>query len=482
MEALLVETTIEHGFVEEGMLRIEQGATDYQVFQRGANDEAIVAVSGACMIEASDVVEAQIIQGESLLQDWSPCGQAEGSRWQASVLLKTGGPYTLRFRLRHQPEQIAEVKELLVGDLWVLAGQSNMEGVGDLIDVEQPHPLVHSYTMAESWEVAQEPLHWLCCSIDPVHHPEGVPPTSEAHAEWHRTRSKGAGLGLPFAKAMVEATGVPVGLVPCAHGGTSMTQWSPELAHLGGGSLYGAMLRRVKAVGGKVKGLLWYQGESDANPNDVPLFAERFTRIVESVRADFGDPNLPFYTVQIGRFVVAMPPEGELAWNQAQDIQRRLAEEIPHTAVVPSVDLELDDLIHIGTQGLKRLGRRLANIALRELFGRSDIQKGPRLIGAFLDNPEGTRIRVRFTDVNGKLTAPGRVAGFSIRTEQNHPYRIIYKMEVDKAAPTDVLLHLTEPCPQNAYLWYGFGIDPYCNLNDEADMAVPVFGPVSIQR
>jgi sialate O-acetylesterase len=163
-------------------------------------------------------------------------------------------------------------------------------------------------------------------------------------------------------------------------------------------------------------------------------------------------------------------------------MQRRLAEEIPNTAVVASVDLELDDLIHIGTQGLKRLGRRLANIALRELFGRSDIQKGPRLTGAFVDNPEGTRIRVRFADVNGKLTAPGRVSGFSIRTEQNHPYRIIYKMEVDKTSPTDILLHLTEPCPQNAYLWYGFGIDPYCNVVDEADMAVPVFGPVSIQR
>ncbi|MCL4218335.1 MAG: hypothetical protein KJ052_15210, partial [Candidatus Hydrogenedentes bacterium] len=39
--------------------------------------------------------------------------------------------------------------------------------------------------------------------------------------------TKGAGLGLPFAKAVAEATGRPIGLVPCAHGGTSMTQWSP---------------------------------------------------------------------------------------------------------------------------------------------------------------------------------------------------------------------------------------------------------------
>lgn len=464
------------------MLRIEQGAADYQVFQRDERNEAIVNVNGVYHADTAGVVEAQIVKAGDLPGNWTEAGKAEGGRWQASVRLQTGGPYTLRFRLQHQPDEVVEIKEVLVGDLWVLAGQSNMEGVGDLVDVEQPHPLVHSYTMAESWEVAREPLHWLCCSIDPVHHPDGVMPNDEQHADWHRTRNKGAGLGLPFAKAMVEATGVPVGLVPCAHGGTSMSQWSPDLAHLGGGSLYGSMLRRVKAVGGKVKGLLWYQGESDANPNDVPLFEERFARLVESVRADFGDPNLPFYTVQIGRFVVAMPEENELAWNQLQDMQRRLAEQIPSTAVVASVDLELDDLIHVGTQGLKRLGKRLANIALRELFGRSDIQKGPRLVGASVDNPEGTRIRVRFADVNGGLTAAGRVSGFSIRTAQHHPYRIIYKMEVDKASPTDVLLHLTEPCPQNAFLWYGFGIDPYCNVVDEADMAVPVFGPVPIER
>lgn len=464
------------------MLVVQQGVSDYQVFQRDSEGQAQVDASGTCRSDAEDVVETQVLRSGEVVHGWLPVGSARGGRWSASLTLQTGGAYTLRFRLSHQSEEMVEVKEVLVGDLWVLAGQSNMEGVGDLVDVEQPHPLVHSYTMAESWEIAREPLHWLCCSIDSVHNPNGVVPGDEQHAEWHRTRNKGAGLGLSFAKAMVEATGVPIGLVPCAHGGTSMTQWSPDLAHLGGGSLYGSMLRRFRAVGGKVKGVLWYQGESDANPNDAPLFAERFTRFIERMRVDFGDPELPFCYVQIGRFVVAMPTEGEMAWNQLQDTQRRLAEEIPSVAMVASVDLELDDLIHIGTQGLKRLGRRLANIALRDLFGRRDIQRGPRLLDVCVDNAEGTRVRVRFADVNGRLIAPGRVAGFSIRTAQNHPYRLIYKMEVDQTSPTDVLLHLTEPCPENALLWYGFGIDPYCNVTDEADMAVPVFTAVPIRR
>jgi len=464
------------------MLIVERGACDYQVLQRDSEEKALIQAEGRCGSAADGVIEAQVERAGEVIQPWTSAGSVQNGRWQAFLTLPTGGAYTLRFRLQQRPDEVAEVREVLVGDLWVLAGQSNMEGVGDLVDVEEPHPLVHSYTMAESWEVAREPLHWLCCSVDRVHNPNVGIPADESHAEWHRTRNKGAGLGLAFAKTLVQETAVPIGLVPCAHGGTSMTQWDPALSHLGGDSLYGSMLRRFHAVGARVRGVLWYQGESDANPSDAPLFAERFTRFIASVRADFNDPDLPFYYVQLGRFVVAMPLEGEVAWNQVQDVQRRLAEEVPHAAVVPAVDLELDDLIHISTKGLKRLGRRLAKVALRELFGRADILSGPRLVGAKVDNAEGTRIRVRFTDVNGVLTAPARLSGFSIRTEQHHAYRFIYKMEVDSHSPMDILLHLTEPCPQNAYLWYGFGIDPYCNVTDSADMAVPVFGPVPVER
>lgn len=457
-------------------MRLESGLVDHQVLQRDTSDEVVVQVEGSCTKGAPDAIELSV-NG----MPWETVGESKGERWYGVLTLRRGGPYTLRFRLRSRPEGVAEVREILVGDLWVLAGQSNMEGVGDLVDVEEPHPLVHSYTMSERWQVAQEPLHWLCCSPDPVHH-EGYPPIGSAlHEQWHRSRVKGAGLGLAFAKAMVEATGVPIGLVPCAHGGTSMSQWSPELAHLGGGSLYGSMMRRVRAVGGRVRGVLWYQGESDANPQDAPLFTERFAQFIQRVRADLGEPNLPFYYVQLGRFIVAMPLEGEAAWSQIREHQRTLAEEIPHTAVVTAVDLELDDFIHVGTQGLKRLGRRLARIALRDLFGRTELQRGPRLAGAWFDNAERTRIRVRFTDVNGRLTSAGRVSGFSLRTAQHHPYRLIYKMEIDPASPTDVLLHLTEACPQNAFLWYGFGLDPYCNLVDEADMAVPAFGPLTVE-
>ena len=73
---------------------------------------------------------------------------------------------------------------------------------------------------------------------------------------------------------MVEKTGVPIGLIPAAHGGTSMQQWNPALRDLGGESLYGATVERFRAIWRQSRRcILWYQGESDANPTDAAQYA-----------------------------------------------------------------------------------------------------------------------------------------------------------------------------------------------------------------
>src|SRR5208282_3684892 len=125
----------------------------------------------------------------------------------------------------------------------------------------------------------------------------------------------------------------------------------------GGGSLYGSMLRQVRLAGGKVKGVLWYQGESDAlsGPETSKSYQRVFTDFIASVRSDFGQPELPFYYVQIGRFISGADPKG---WNTVQEAERLIPDRVPNTAVVSVVDLELDDLIHVGTHGLIRAGRR----------------------------------------------------------------------------------------------------------------------------
>lgn len=401
----------------------------------------------------------------------------------ALVRVPTGGPYKVHIQIDETPYEIGP---FFVGDLWVLAGQSNMEGVGNLEDVEPPHEKVMLLGMEGKWRQAAEPLHWLIDSPDPVH--SGDPKTkAERSKVQHKTRKKGAGLGLPFAKTLVEATGVPIGLIPVAHGGTSMEQWSPSKKDEGGNSLYGSMLRQVKLAGGKVKGMLWYQGESDALGGKADEYPKAFADFIAAVREDFDQPHLPFYLVQIGRVIGPPDPKG---WNAVQEAQRLIPEKVPDTAVVSVVDLELDDGIHVGTQGLKRAGARLAHLALLELYSHAR-GLSPIALERVDRGPDNT-LRIKFQGVNTAVQADGKtlyglwksshIPGFSIRKSDGTEIPLIFEATTI-GQPYDTLsLKLNGPIPKGAKLWHGYGLDPFCNLTDQHDMAVPVFGPIDLDE
>lgn len=476
--------------------------TPHRVYQRDATGKADIPL---VLDGESKDVKILSIEGSprSRLRDGKILG------------VPTGGPYNavVNYVSNDVLGQVT-IGPFFVGDLWVLAGQSNMEGVGNLVDVTPSYDQVMLLGMDGTWGEAKEPLHWLVDSPDPVH--SGDPNTREARStEQHKNRTKGAGLGLPFGVVMAGNTGVPVGLVACAHGGTSMEGWSPAKKDQGGKSLYGSMLRQVKLAGGKVKGVLWYQGESDANPAAAEIFLQKFTELISAVRSDFNQPHLPFYYVQIGRFAKAGDPA---SWNKVQDLQRKIPETILNTAVVSVLDLELDDGIHVGTAGLKRLGTRLARIALRELFG----QEGgttPTLDRVY--KGQGNSLVVKFRNVNVgpaaaqddplALDQPGlanmsllvnsdrtaievarqisglmprrHIAGFSLRKQDGTEYPLIYEAMVGSANDSVILkLDRSLPNDEKLFLWYGWGYDPYCNLADYADMAVPMFGPISLDE
>jgi len=456
-------------------LRVTGGIVDDQVFQRNANNRADLRLSGDADPNGRGV-EARLLRKHLPVAgfDWREIGRVSGGKWSGELRgVPMGGPYRLELRLA-ATDAVAAVTNILIGDLWVLAGQSNMQGVGDLVDVEQPHELVHNFDMAGHWVVAEEPLHTLPSAIDRIHWPlnarkQPEPYTGERLARYVAERRKGAGLGLPFAVQMVRANGVPIGLISRAHGGTSMDQWSPALRDKGGDSLYGSMLRAVRAAGGKVAGVLWYQGESDANPKAAPEFQAKFERLVAAIREDFGQPGLPFYYVQIGRH---LNDRNVAEWNAVQEMQRQAEQTITNSGMVPAVDLDLDDGIHVGTQDLKLLGQRLANLALHRT------RRGPRPLSASFRNGV---LRVAFSEVNGGLRSAGRVAGFTVHDAAGEPVPLIYKARVDPGDSSAVLLHIGGKLPEGANLRYGYGKDPYCNLRDHADMGAPVFGPMAIQ-
>ncbi|GMV94775.1 MAG: hypothetical protein AMXMBFR82_45530 [Candidatus Hydrogenedentota bacterium] len=462
-------------------LEVTEGLKPYQVLQCNESGNARIALAGATSFAGEATVQVRVQpQSRVGFWRWLDAGSSRDGSWTAEIReIPAGGPYRVEIRLRSEGDEVAKVSidHILVGDLWILAGQSNMQGVGNNTDVAAPDDRVHMFAMNDEWRAAEEPLHRLGESRDFVH--------SKVEDESERMNlvqdvsgwTKGAGLGLPFAKEMVRRTGRPVGLIPCAHGGTSMKQWDPALRDAGGNSLYGAMYRRFLAAGGSVRGVLWYQGESDANPDDAPKFLGRFLSFVQSVRDDFDAPELPFYYVQIGRFVTEGDP---VFWNTVQVMQLQADALLLNSGMVASIDLPLDDNIHIGTDGLKTLGYRLANLAARDLFGQDSLDRGPRLDAVTRVNaPYGPELHLTFDTVNGRLTSDGPVTGFSLSDANGNDLHAVFRQRLDPKNPKSIILH-AGTISEDAQLWYGKGLNPRCTVSDSAGVALPVFGPVDL--
>ncbi len=188
-------------------LKVTSGLVNNQVIQRGVDERASLQISGSVSDKRAigKFVEARVTQKGAPLAglDWVPLMKVKNGKWSGDMKgIPTGGPYRLEIRVSGIPNT-ASIDDFLVGDLWVLAGQSNMEGLGNLIDVQEGQELVHSFTMADQWMIAQEPLHTVPSAADAVHWPKnsaGQPErlTGEKLEQYVTTRKKGAGLGLPF--------------------------------------------------------------------------------------------------------------------------------------------------------------------------------------------------------------------------------------------------------------------------------------------
>jgi sialate O-acetylesterase len=383
--------------------------------------------------------------------------------------IPAGGPYAIVLTCG---ETSVRVKTFYVGDVWLLAGQSNMEGVGDMTGAAKPHPLIRAFSMRREWRRAEDPLHVLGESPDACH--AGVRQLTVEQAEsFRRSSNKGVGVGVFFAREMLARSGVPQGLIATAHGGTSMTQWNPALKNQGGDSLYGSMLLSLRATDQPIAGVLWYQGESDSDGAPVELYTERMRALVAAVRRDLKQPALPWLMVQLGAVHGSWGGPG---WNRIQEQQRLLPEKIKNLDVVAAIDLTLDDNIHIGATAFPVLANRLARAADRLVYGNSLEAPMPRLKTIIPPDPKTSpgRISVVFENVPGGLRAAGLPRGFSLLTGEGKELPAIFKTTLQG----DTAIVHFQPnviLPPDTRLAYGHGRMPVCTLSDARGCALPVF-------
>lgn len=373
-------------------------------------------------------------------------------------------------------------------DLWILAGQSNMVGAQPLAVPEATDPRVMSFTLDGEWVVAQHPLHRVFEASAPVYR-NFFKMTPEQWADG-KAKSKagasgaGVGPGLDFAKRVAEALDRPIGLIPCALGATSMNDWDPALLDRGEESLYGNMIHRARQVGGRIRGVLWYQGEADvSNAEAVLAYEQKMLNLIDRIRLDLDAPELPFIFAQVSRYVYS--EDLGATWERGREIQRGLPAKRPHVYMVPTIDLPLSDLIHVSAEGQRRVGMRMADVALNYVYqvpGRAtpiDFASAEVMPAI---SPYQQPVRVRFSGVNGRLVANGRLWGFETRAVEGNtkPLPKPWAVELDPEHGDCVILWLNAPVEEPVDLYYGAGMNPYVNLTDERDMAVPAFGPVRV--
>jgi len=228
--------------------------------------------------------------------------------------------------------------------LFLLVGQSNMAGRGTVTPADQvPHPRVLMLDKSGAWVPAVDPLHF------------------------DKPAMVGVGLGRTFAAVVAEATpGVTIGLIPCAVGGSPIDTWTP-------GTYYQATqshpwddaLRRARLAlpAGTLKGILWHQGESDANRTLAPDYEKKLHALVARFRAELAAPAVPFIVGQLGVFPDS--PWDEFK-HRIDAAHRALPAKVPHTAFVPAEGLgHKGDKVHFSADAYREFGRRYAAAYLK---------------------------------------------------------------------------------------------------------------------
>lgn len=393
--------------------------------------------------------------------------------------IPVGGPYQL------QINGVAYT-DIYVGDVWILAGQSNMQGVGWLTPEDRTFPgcpEVRALYMEDCWRPARHPLHTEWKAVDKVH-------TAVLGAKPPDTDFQGVGPGLSFGLRMHALTGVPQGLLCCAHGGTSLAQWSPDKKMGGSGrSLYAAMARRVFDNGGHVGGMFWYQGCAEAFENKGAVFENLTEAFIRECRRDLGYPfdgePLPFVQVQLGRVVHQKLPGLEENWTLIRESQRRLAQRLPWVFTLSSINERLDDCIHLSGSSQKRLGIQAAECMYYARYCRKEPDSLPppsyRSCRLYRHPISGwAAIEVVFDHLVGKLISAGRPAGFSLAPAGQLPDTdMVYDVSLSGNRAL-LRLHYQPEDIRGYVLYYGYGLNPYCNLTDERGRSVPCFGPVPL--
>ncbi|MBM4104190.1 MAG: sialate O-acetylesterase [Planctomycetes bacterium] len=298
-------------------------------------------------------------------------------------------------------EQVA-ISNVLVGDVWLCGGQSNME------HWFETYPLLKE----KAKEINNPDIRSVIMERREVDRPEeAVILKKPFTGAWHEAREPWVMPLSPtayyFAAKLRCDLDVPVGLIISAVGGSQIQRWMPlevvnglnldSESSDGTGVLYNAMIHPLRKF--TIKGVIWYQGESNGRiPHSYYALSQEHIKSWRQIWAR-NNPhliNMPFFTVQIAPFQTTVDGLASDAWAYIRDAQLKTLS-LPNTGLVVTTDL--GEYADIHPQDKQPVGERLALWA-EKLEGRAVVPSGPLLKKAIVD---GNKIHIYFSYVGSGL-------------------------------------------------------------------------------
>ncbi len=335
-----------------------------------------------------------------------------------------GGPYTLEIKA----DETRTLNDVLVGEVWICSGQSNMQwNVAnstdpDLERLTAKHPTIRMINFPQVG--TQEPVlthdrQWMECTPDTV--------------------SSFSAVGYFFARQLNETIDVPIGMINNAWGGSACEAWinrdvlnaDPQFApmmdrwtgmekqfaelsarsdlneeekktlqNLKGqmsgnhrpANIYNGVLK--SHLGYTIRGAIWYQGESNAGR--AYQYRELFPLMISNWRQEWGQGDFPFYWVQLADYKPETPEPAESDWAELREAQTMTMAKLPHTGEAVIIDIGEGRDIH--PKNKVDVGRRLARWALANEYGIAVPFHSPQYKSM---EKQGAKIVLTFDHVDG---------------------------------------------------------------------------------
>jgi len=461
--------------------------------------------------------------GQVPIWGWAdPCGKITitaswGGKWEATADAngkwmvkiepgKAGGPYEMTV----SDGNAITLKNVLVGEVWVCSGQSNMEW-----------PLNQA---ANGKQEANE-ADWPQIRLFTVGRKISYEPMKNCKGQWKVCDSQTAGsfsaVGYFFGRDLYKQLNVPIGLIHTSWGGTPAESWMskeyletdadfrPILRHYEETSahypelykkyltekkqfeemaaklaaegkpippkpeepvgpnhpysptgLYNGMILPIVPYG--ICGAIWYQGETNA----WRAFQYRtlFPAMIKNWREAWDEDNFPFLYVQLANFKAVNPEPTESDWAELREAQL-MTLSTPNTGM--AVIIDIGDANDVHPKNKQDVGKRLALWALAKTYGKDMVYSGPiyRLMEV-----QGNKAILHFEHVGGGLVAKGELLkGFSIAGADK---KFVW---ADAKIEGDTVVVSSDKVAEPVAVRYGWADNPVCNLYNKAGLPASPF-------